>query len=100
MSQMRPVYDERFFADRSGSRRSAGLIAPFLVDLLAPSSVIDVGCGTGEWLAAFRAAGVDDVLGVDGDYVARDRLPIPAERFPPHDLRTPLALDRRFDLAV
>ncbi len=100
MSQMSRVYDDRFFADRSGSQRSAEQIVPFLVELIAPRSVIDVGCGTAEWLAAFRTAGVEDVLGVDGDYVDRQRVAIPPELFQPHDLRTPLVLDRRFDLAL
>jgi hypothetical protein len=44
------------------------------------------------------AAGVPNVVAVDGDYVARDRLAIPADRFRPHDLSQPLDLGRRFDL--
>ncbi len=64
-----------------------------------PRSVVDVGCGTGTWLAEWLALGVTDVLGVDGDYVPRDRLEIPEALFAPRDLRQPLRLDRRFDLA-
>jgi SAM-dependent methyltransferase len=97
---MSSTYDGAFFADRSGSRRSAEAVVPFLADLLEPSSVVDVGCGTGEWAAAFAARGIDDVLGVDGEYVDRSRLAIPAERFRGHDLAEPLDLGRRFDLAL
>jgi SAM-dependent methyltransferase len=94
------VYDQRFFAERSGSRRSAEIVVPLLVDLLRPRSVVDLGCGTGEWLAAFLSAGVVDILGIDGDYVDREQLAIPAEQFRAHDLAQPLELGRRFDLAL
>ena len=39
-------------------------------------------------------------MGVDGDYVDPKRLLIPADRFVPHDLRQPLPLLGRFDVAV
>ena len=97
---MTGTYDERFFADRGGSHRSAQVVVPLLIDLLAPRSVVDLGCGTGEWLSVFREHGVDDVLGVDGDYVDRSRLAIPEELFRPHDLTSPVDLGRRFELAI
>jgi hypothetical protein len=43
-------------------------------------------------------AGVEDVVAVDGDYVARDQLVIPSERFVAHDLATLLDFKRKFDL--
>ncbi len=70
------------------------------MDLVSPESVVDVGCGVGAWLAAFRDAGVEDVLGLDGDYVPRDLLQIEAERFLAANLQDPPKLDRRFDLAI
>jgi SAM-dependent methyltransferase len=94
-------YSRAFFRDVSGgARRSAQEIVPLVLDLVQPGSVIDVGCATGTWLALFRAHGVADILGVDGDYVERDRLEIPPEAFRSCDLTQPLALDRRFDLVV
>jgi SAM-dependent methyltransferase len=62
--------------------------------------VVDLGCGTGAWLAAFKEKGITDIQGVDGDYVNRQALLIPADRFTAHDLTQTLALNRRFDLAV
>jgi SAM-dependent methyltransferase len=94
-------YSERFFADHeAGARRSAGVVVPLVVDLLAPASVVDVGCGLGTWLSVFREHGVEDVVGVDGAYVDRDSLAIPADRFLARDLTEPLDLGRSFDLAV
>lgn len=73
---------------------------PRVVELLEPASIVDVGCGIGAWLAVFADHGVTDVVGVDGDYIDRSLLEIPAELFVAHDLRQPLRLDRRFDLVV
>jgi Methyltransferase domain len=81
-----------------GSRASARVVAPLLLGEFAIASLLDVGSGHGAWAAEWMAAGVADVLAVDGDYVARDRLQIPADRFSPHDLTAPLDLGRKFDL--
>lgn len=85
---------------RGGARSSAGVVVPMLIDLFAPRSVVDVGCGIGTWLATFRELGVDDVCGVDGDWVERAALEIPAERFVAADLARPVRLDRTFDLVL
>jgi len=82
------------------AERSARVIVPLLIDLFSPESVIDVGCGTAAWLSEFRTHGVDDVVGVDGDYVQREELTIPVERFVPADLEAGVELDREFDLAL
>jgi SAM-dependent methyltransferase len=82
----------------AGSRASARTVARLLLGEQPIGSLLDVGSGHGAWAAEWMAAGVSDVIAVDGDYVARDRLAIPAERFHPHDLSQPLDLGRRFDL--
>jgi SAM-dependent methyltransferase len=98
---MSQPYSETFFSDQqSASRRSASRVVPIVVDLVRPASVIDVGCGVGTWLAEFMQAGVQDVQGIDGEYVNRDMLHISKDAFRAHDLTKPLALDRRFALAV
>jgi hypothetical protein len=95
------AYTSEFFeAHRAGARRSAGAVVPLVLRLVQPHSVVDVGCGQGAWLAVFREHGVEDILGVDGDYVDRRQLEIPAERFRPHDLIWPLRLEWVFDLVV
>lgn len=73
---------------------------PLVVELLSPQSVLDVGCGVGAWLAEFARHDVTDICGIDGDYVTRSQLEVPESAFVAHDLSTPLALSRRFDLAV
>ena len=94
-------YTAEFFANHQKlARRSADAIVPIVMELVGPSSVIDLGCGIGTWLAAFRRHGVDDVLGVDGEWVPLDSLEIPRECFVAARLDRRLRLDRRFDLAV
>jgi hypothetical protein len=95
------TYTTEFFEDQiTGSRESAGLIAGICNELLHPQSVIDVGCGVGAWLAAFKALGVSDIAGYDGDWVDRQLLQIPSESFHPVDLNRRLSIDRRYDLAL
>lgn len=82
-----------------GSARSARVVVPLVVDLLDPSSVVDVGCGTGVWLAEFKRHGVSDVVGVDTDRDAAS-LQVAPDEFLARDLSQPLDFERRFDLAV
>lgn len=94
-------YDRRFYdLLATTADPSAAVVVPMLLALTPVSSVVDVGCGTGGWLAAFRAHGVEDVLGFDGPWVAEEQLRIPRECFRRADLSAPLRLDRRFDLAL
>lgn len=98
-------YTEYFFRTyTSESRGSAEEVVPLVIRSLSPKSVVDVGCGIGTWLSVFHELGVNDILGIDGEYVNRDKLFFPPENFFAHDLKKPLvlpsALRSSFDLAV
>ena len=58
-----------FNTNSPGSLQSARVVVPLLMDLLHPSSVIDVGCGGGSWLRAFRENGILESLGIDGRWI-------------------------------
>lgn len=93
------TYNDDFFAYiESGANRSAQVIVPLMRDLLGVGSVLDVGCGRGVWLREWQDRGTVDVIGIDGNYVDKSRLAIPAERFVERELSQPFSLDRRFDL--
>lgn len=95
------VYSASFYAEQSsGSVTSARVVVPYVVSLTRPASVVDVGCGIGTWLTAFREQGVATILGMDGDYVDVDSLLIPRECFQPRDLTKPTGITDRFDLAI
>ncbi|TAE83026.1 MAG: class I SAM-dependent methyltransferase [Oscillatoriales cyanobacterium] len=79
---------------------SAQEIIPILWEFVQPKRVIDVGCGTGTWLSAFKEFGVKDILGIDGDWVDRKMLEIPETNFLVLDLSQPLSVEQQFDLVV
>jgi SAM-dependent methyltransferase len=94
-------YDHAFFESIGhGSQRSAQKIVPLVLTWLPANSVVDVGCGDGSWLAEFRGHGIDDVRGLDGDYVPAEVLKISPASFTRCDLSRTFALDRQFDLAI
>jgi SAM-dependent methyltransferase len=97
---MQAPYPETFYAkQQDGSISSAQVVVPIVLSLFQCHSVVDVGCGVGGWLKEFERHGISDYLGVDGDYVSRQLLKIPADRFMPVDLHNVIGLGRRFDLA-
>jgi SAM-dependent methyltransferase len=94
-------YDGDFYAYTSAAAAaSAATVVPYLIDLVQPRSVVDVGCGHGAWLAAFLEDGVADVLGLDGPWVDQTRLDIPIDMFRSADLAAPITVNRMFDLVV
>jgi SAM-dependent methyltransferase len=98
--QDRP-YTNHFFEElHDGSYRSAREIIPLILELVQPRSIIDVGCGAGTWLSVCREFGIEDIFGVDGDYVDKKILKIPKERFSSFDLRKPFCVGRQFDLVL
>jgi SAM-dependent methyltransferase len=94
-------YGRAFFEkQRGGSRGSADVVVPLLQRWLRPKSVLDVGCGVGTWLAVWRANGVADAVGVDGEHVDRSLLQVPEPSFLARDLTRPFDLGRTFDLVT
>lgn len=97
---MKQYYTEKFYADRVDSLASARKIIPAVLEYIRPNSVVDVGCGTGEFLQVFSEHGISDILGTDGQWVNRDQLRIPEQYFVPAEIDKPLNLGRTFDLAI
>lgn len=96
---MQHVYGAEFYDYiNAGSRRSAQAIIPLLQKAVRIDSVLDLGAGQGAWAAEWLAAGVNDVLAVDGQYVDRRALLVPEESFHSHDLSQPLDIGRKFGL--
>jgi len=96
-------YDTEFFDYVNASAgKSASLFIEKLVGISlsnqCPSSVLDVGCGRGIWVAEWLRRGVSSALGVDGDYVSRQTLLVPEENFRAIDISKPFNLTTRFDL--
>lgn len=95
----RHAYDEEFFNwVEHGAVRSARLLLPFIKKRVNVASVIDIGCGTGSWLAVWQEIGVEDILGIDGGYVCIEQLKIHQQQFEVKNLTDDFALGRQFDI--
>lgn len=85
----------------TGARRSASILLPRVLAAVGPvSSVLDVGCGAGGWLAEMQAQGATEILGIEGGHPSDDALHIPRERMLTQDLEAPIDLGRRFDMVI
>ena len=90
-------YDQGFYETiTDGSEQSAKVMVPYYMEYVFDnvSTVVDIGCGRGVWGKEFERLGCE-VLGIDGPYVTDPVIP-----FQSHDLREPLVLDKKYDLAV
>jgi SAM-dependent methyltransferase len=95
------TYSNDFFENiNSGSRKSAESIIPILIDYFNPHTVLDVGCGSGQWLDVFYKSGVKNVFGVDGGNAKK--ILIQPDCFTYCDLNkiTTFKLNKRFDLTI
>lgn len=96
-----PPYTPDFYAwQMQRSLESARVILPIVLAHVTPRSVVDVGCGVGPWLKACTELGIDDHLGLDGDYIDPSQLMISPRNFTARDLGRPIGLSRRFDLCM
>lgn len=97
---MERVYTESFYSDMHRKKNTCRRAVEYVYDLLHPKSVVDIGCGTGEWLALFKECGVLEIRGYDGDYVKKDWLAITEDEFTVCDLSQEIVHDRNYDLAM
>jgi len=95
-------YTRDFFSElEENSYKSALNVIPVVEELFRPKSVIDVGCGTGAWLKVWRDLfKIEDLMGIEGPYVEKETLLIPADKIVFKDLKKPIDINRRFDLAM
>lgn len=97
---MQPYTEDFYNFIDDSALRSAKEIVPLVMKLIQPKRVVDVGCGLGTWLSVFQEYGVEDILGIDGDYVDERMLKIPQQCFLPYNLVKPLKIEQDFDLVI
>ena len=95
-------YTRAFFSDlEEKSYKSALNVLPYVRELFMTDSVVDVGCGTGAWLKAWSEIfKSDNYLGIEGPYLDKENILIPASKVIFKDLKEPLKLDQRFGLVI
>jgi SAM-dependent methyltransferase len=96
----RDLHERQLEPDEANNRHAARVILGMLFEIYRPASALDVGCGLGTWLAAAQELGVEDVQGVDGEWLNKSQLRISEKLVQVLDLEKPFDLGRRFDLAI
>lgn len=94
------IYGDDFYDDGGFSKteETAASITSYIAGKYHPRSVLDVGCGMGNYLAYFAKDGCE-TLGVEGSQAAIRRVPETVLAIQ-HDLRKPLRVNRKFDLVM
>jgi SAM-dependent methyltransferase len=95
------VYTDKWYAAcHDGAVRAARLYVDYLWQFIQPQSVLDVGCGRGEWLAAWRGKGVGCCVGLDGAWNQPGHMLDHSIEYGAADLSQGFRTQRRFDLTM
>lgn len=93
------IYDRRFFKNaKKIETPSAKETVKILYKKFKPRSVVDIGCGSGVYLAEFKKLKVK-IEGYDGSPAAKKESLV-KEKIKIRDLSKPLKLKKRFDLCL
>jgi SAM-dependent methyltransferase len=81
---------------------SPNLLVPEILQFVNPKSVVDFGCGLGNYLHVFKKNGVEEILGINGPWVEKEQLfkYIKPEEFLERDIEKEITLNKQFDLVV
>ena len=98
---MNKNYDNNFYTkEKETSKKSADVIIPYIIERLNCRTVVDFGCGVGEFLNTVKqCTRIEKVKGLDGEWV-REHLEIEQEEFYACDLTQEIDLREKFDLAI
>jgi SAM-dependent methyltransferase len=81
---------------------SPSIIVPVIINLLEPSSVVDLGCGIGTFLHLFKKHGVNRVLGIDGKWANKELLKkyLSENEFYEANIENKIEINEKFDIAI
>lgn len=93
MEELRNIYKKRFFARRNSMNWRAPIMAKAIIDMFNPSSIIDVGCATGDILRAIEEMDGNVVIrGIEGSDQAIEYFEVNFDRIFVLDLRFSISL--------
>lgn len=79
---------------------SPSIVVPIVMRLFNPASIVDVGCGIGNWMKEFKKNGVKDIFGIDGFHLDKSLFLNDTEELLLLDLEKPFTLPKRYDMAI
>ena len=95
------IYDRQFFQNTiKFEAQSADAFVGIVLRHFNFSSLVDVGCGAGIYLQAFKKQGIRDLLGLDGSPWVREEFLLNKDNLVIFDLCKPYPFGRRHDLAL
>ncbi|MDQ6850654.1 MAG: class I SAM-dependent methyltransferase [Actinomycetota bacterium] len=102
MSSKATPYNEGFFTKNvASSMPSARHVLGILYGLYQPKSVVDIGCGSGAWLAGCESFGSETLRGYDGPWANPNEFTSQKIDFVPIDLEhADLVHTQSYDLAI
>lgn len=75
-------------------------LVPLFYNYFKPNSVIDFGCGIGNFLHSFKTMGVTEVLGIDGPWSNNSLQMLQAQEMLLQNLSEPISVQKKYDLAI
>jgi SAM-dependent methyltransferase len=94
-------YKDNFYKSRDlNTKESASQILQLLFNYFKPKSMVDFGCGVGTWIKTGQELGVQEILGLEGNWLDKKHLVIPENSFQHKDLTASFNLDKEYDLAI
>jgi SAM-dependent methyltransferase len=82
------------------SKSSARFIVPYLLKNFTFSSIVDFGCGDGQFIEEFKRRGITDLKGLEGEWIVDTIGELQPDWLEIADLNLPVTLNRKFDLAI
>lgn len=93
------VYDEEFANLPWRSKPYADAFCEAILREFPADSVVDIGCGTADFLSAFHRKKLK-ILGIDGSRANYRHRLIPEEHFMVHDIRKPISLPEKHGICL
>jgi hypothetical protein len=102
VTEIESPYSATFYTHNAqNSMKSARPILTIVHDLYSPTSIVDIGCGSGAWLTTAEALGFTVLRGYDGPWADPHKYTSPNIDFIPVDLeQSEITHDQRYDLAM
>ncbi len=88
------------YAPESYNDSAASKIIPYIIEIINPKSILDVGCGNGTWLSVCEKYNISDFQGIDNSALGSSEIYIHKNKIINRDLTSLFNLDRTFDVVL